>query len=525
MTVAQYTSLSLIILGALLKSWNLIASFRWARRRGAEYAQAAESSQLEQKQEYRDLLRHNFDGAFVPFGAKSLRLYNFKRSYKWAEILLASTFRSSPLFVAWCAVVILAGQLFGLDEYPLKLLAAGVGFWMVLYSIGLLLEAIMWSLMAENYSVAWGLLKVRGPASTARRSRAVNDIYLLGSVVVLAVLSLSVAIAGTEKNFPGFKGFSTLPSHDPWTETLARLSTAMYYVMVNIATVGDEDVVPTEPAARSLGALTMVTVVLVLAFVVSAIASRFRNDTGDVDLPGSTIDVVRRRLWVLIPARDEAPTIAGIILAVQESRYAERYDTRILVINDRSVDGTPFVASEAGAQVISTRGMHGLGEAFKLGVETGLANGADIFLVVDADGQYLPKEAARLLELVEAGVGLAIGSRLTLRPKWMPWARYLTNRTFSRLIAVTLGQPETDTQSGFRAFSSCVARQCPTTSSFTYTQEQYVLAVRGGYRVESCAVSFEPRMHGCSRLVRSTGDYARRVLPVTIRTCIRSAKH
>jgi glycosyltransferase involved in cell wall biosynthesis len=82
---------------------------------------------------------------------------------------------------------------------------------------------------------------------------------------------------------------------------------------------------------------------------------------------------------VLMPARDEAPTIADNVAAARECRYIRD----IIVIDDGSTDGTGDVAASAGAKVIVREGPVGSkAHAMAAGVE---ASDADAFLFVDAD--------------------------------------------------------------------------------------------------------------------------------------------
>ena len=55
---------------------------------------------------------------------------------------------------------------------------------------------------------------------------------------------------------------------------------------------------------------------------------------------------------VLMPARDEAPTVAENVTAALECRHVRD----VIVIDDGSVDGTADIAAAAGAKVIAREG-------------------------------------------------------------------------------------------------------------------------------------------------------------------------
>ena len=97
-----------------------------------------------------------------------------------------------------------------------------------------------------------------------------------------------------------------------------------------------------------------------------------------------------RRISVVLPARDEAATIGGIVTAVREA-LVERAGLvdEILVVDSRSRDATAEVASAAGATVVhqdavlpETRPAHGKGEALWKGVA---ASSGDLVAAIDAD--------------------------------------------------------------------------------------------------------------------------------------------
>lgn len=81
---------------------------------------------------------------------------------------------------------------------------------------------------------------------------------------------------------------------------------------------------------------------------------------------------------VVIPARDEALTIAGVVRAARAARGAGR----VVVVDDHSTDDTAAVAASAGAEVIVSRGNGSKALAMATGVD---ATTSDTLVFFDGD--------------------------------------------------------------------------------------------------------------------------------------------
>ena len=126
----------------------------------------------------------------------------------------------------------------------------------------------------------------------------------------------------------------------------------------------------------------------------------------------------------VIPARDEAATIADVVGAHRAADYPGGYP--VIVVDDGSADGTGALARAAGAVVVAAPplppGWSGKLWALRAGVEHAgrVAPAARWLLLTDADIRHGPRTLRRLVALAERR-GLAMASlmaRLHARGAW-----------------------------------------------------------------------------------------------------------
>ena len=184
------------------------------------------------------------------------------------------------------------------------------------------------------------------------------------------------------------------------------------------------------------------------------------------------------KLIAVIPARDAAGTVGGVVRGLQETVPG----ISVLVVDDGSVDATGSAAREAGAGVVRHEVNQGKGAALQTGFDEALQRGADAVLALDADGQHDPAVAPRLIaELTRAD--LVIGSREGDRTG-MPWLRRATNDVTTWFVSKLAGQRVPDSQSGYRAIRAAVLRAVrPESRRFEYESEFLIGAARAGFRI------------------------------------------
>ena len=193
----------------------------------------------------------------------------------------------------------------------------------------------------------------------------------------------------------------------------------------------------------------------------------------------------------------DRPSIAAVIPAYGEEKHIGDVVRRtrqqldhVLVVDDGSNDQTAARAREAGAEVIVHPQNRGKGEAIKTGLRHWLDRQFTYVVILDADGQHLPEEIDRFVNVALASdAQLFIGTRMN-DLSGMPPLRRIVNRYMSKRISRTCGQRIPDTQCGFRMLHrQLVPDVLGGANRFDYETEMLIFASRKGYRIESVPIS------------------------------------
>jgi glycosyltransferase involved in cell wall biosynthesis len=160
-----------------------------------------------------------------------------------------------------------------------------------------------------------------------------------------------------------------------------------------------------------------------------------------------------KKIFVVIPAYNEATTIATVIKKVKQ------VTEHVVVVNDASTDDTLSLAEDAGADCLDHIINRGQGAALKTGIDYALLRGADVIVTFDADDQHSATEIEPLVTPILAGeVDVTLGSRfLNGTPPGIPYIRKLVLKGGIIFTRIFSGIKVTDTHNGFRAFSRSAA--------------------------------------------------------------------
>lgn len=159
-------------------------------------------------------------------------------------------------------------------------------------------------------------------------------------------------------------------------------------------------------------------------------------------------------LWIVIPAFNEGPAIAGV---VHDLGAVYR---NIVVVDDCSLDDTADAARSAGAIALRHPINLGQGAALQTGIRYALTRGAEYIVTFDADGQHRMEDISALLDAQSrTNADVVVGSRFLGRAENIPPLRWIVLKLAVLFTRVTIGTKLTDAHNGLRLFTRHAAER------------------------------------------------------------------
>lgn len=211
------------------------------------------------------------------------------------------------------------------------------------------------------------------------------------------------------------------------------------------------------------------------------------------------------RVVCIVPTYNERENITEIAGAVRDHGY------RLLIVDDNSPDGTGEIADGLAAEDVFISVLHreqkeGLGPAYAAGFDHALEEGREVIIEMDADFSHDPSDLPRLVEAIEQGADLAIGSRYVpggSTPDW-PLLRRLISRGGNLYARTLLGIAVHDATAGFRAFTRDALQRLSyrqaEASGYGFQVEMAWRAHREGLEIVEIPIAFRDRARGKSKM-------------------------
>ncbi|WP_294541588.1 glycosyltransferase family 2 protein [uncultured Gemmiger sp.] len=201
------------------------------------------------------------------------------------------------------------------------------------------------------------------------------------------------------------------------------------------------------------------------------------------------------RLLIVIPAYNEEANIEKVVGNL--AKNYPQYD--YVVVNDGSRDHTAAICRARGFRLIDLPVNLGLAGAFQTGLRYAAENGYDCAIQLDADGQHKPEYIAPMLEALEDGADIVIGSRfLTVKkPKTL---RMLGSYIISWAIRLTTGRAICDPTSGMRLFNRAMVEEFAQNLNYGPEPDTISYLIKNGAVVREVQVEMGERTAGQSYL-------------------------
>lgn len=216
------------------------------------------------------------------------------------------------------------------------------------------------------------------------------------------------------------------------------------------------------------------------------------------------------KVLVMIPTYNERSSLPVTLARLR----AAVPDADVLVIDDNSTDGTAEWADEQSAadsavQVMHRQAKNGLGQAYLAGMRWGLDRGYEVLVEMDADGSHQPEQLPALLERIESGADVVLGSR------WIPggsvhnWplARQVISRTGNLYTRLALGIRLGDPTGGFRAYRrealEAIGLDEVQSQGYCFQVDMAWRATQLGLDVQEVPIAFVEREQGVSKMSRN----------------------
>lgn len=211
-------------------------------------------------------------------------------------------------------------------------------------------------------------------------------------------------------------------------------------------------------------------------------------------------------LSVVIPAHNEAESIAETLTATAAELEREQIEYELVVVDDASGDGTGEVVGRIAARDPNVRCIRsplppGFGNAVRAGLEV---YAGDYVAIMMADLSDSPRDLVSYYRVLEQGYDCAFGTRFGRGSHVVDYPKFklVLNRVANAVIRILFRHGYDDTTNAFKAYTRRVIDQVQPLLShhFNLTVELPLKAIVRGYDFAVVPISWTNRRHGESKL-------------------------
>ena len=198
---------------------------------------------------------------------------------------------------------------------------------------------------------------------------------------------------------------------------------------------------------------------------------------------------------VIIPAYNEEENIVRVVENLKNNYPMYDY----IVINDGSSDSTAKICRKNGYELGDLPVNLGLAGAFQTGLKYAYRNGYDYAIQFDADGQHRPEFIGPMLDKIQEGYDIVIGSRFVTEKK--PHSlRMLGSNLISMAMKLTTGRRVKDPTSGMRMFNKKMIAEFALNMNYGPEPDTVSYLLKQGATIAEVQVEMDERIAGESYL-------------------------
>lgn len=182
---------------------------------------------------------------------------------------------------------------------------------------------------------------------------------------------------------------------------------------------------------------------------------------------------------VVIPAYNEEKTIGSVVKSIK------KYCETLVVVNDCSTDNTAKIAQDEGAIVITNDKNLGYDKTLNYGIKKAVELGAEIILLMDADGQHHPQDIPGMIAPIEENkADFVVGIR--------PWKARISEKLYAKYSKFKIGIR--DPLCGFKVFKSEIFKKVGYYDSIGSIGTEFMFAAKKHrYRIVEIPISLNER--------------------------------
>jgi len=199
-----------------------------------------------------------------------------------------------------------------------------------------------------------------------------------------------------------------------------------------------------------------------------------------------------KKLSIIIPAYDEAPTIKELLKQVKNLNL-KKIQKEIIIVDDASTDGTKnIIKAQTGVKTVYLTKNQGKGAAVRAGL---IKATGDYVIIQDADLEYDPRDILKLIKpVLNKRAEVVYGSRFLGPHKNMLFWHLMGNKFLSFLCNLLYNTTLSDMEVCYKLIPTKLARSLNLKQNrFGFDPEITVKVLKQGIRIYEVPISYSGR--------------------------------